>query len=238
MRCQACGAESGGGARFCASCGSPLASSAWEGEREAALRRQEVADRMGLLCEQFEGQRADYDRMRRLDEAVADCKEKNGRTRLLKLSLVWAFLIIAALASTAGKGKGADTPIEIAPIAIFALVPLAAVLLGKAARAALAKRYSEASARAYERVEGHYRSVADNPLAFEYSDPYSLEALRQIVRAGKADTVKEAVNVLEQSKYRSSMLGFQGRILEEAQEIKKAAAAAAAFAGVAAFRPR
>ncbi|WP_165044789.1 MULTISPECIES: hypothetical protein [unclassified Adlercreutzia] len=88
----------------------------------------------------------------------------------------------------------------------------------------------------YQGIYKHYLTVPNNPFAFEYSDPYTLRALYEILRLGKADSVKEAINVLEMSNYQSAMLNMQGQILEESKAAKDAAITAAVFAGVAATR--
>lgn len=237
MPCPSCGAESAGPSRYCPSCGNPLAESPWDRERASAASHAEVAGGIRLLCAEFEGRKPLYDRMERLSAAVERCEQKLSSYKPLIFTVAWvAFWSFGAYASYQnGTTQATPIPLQVLFLLIVCLPGFLPVFL-RAYRHFLVRRCRERMGAAYDEAMAHYRKVPGNPFAFEYSDPYTLEALYQIVRTGKADTAKEAVNALERSRYQSSMLNLQGRILEEARGAKEAAQVAALFSVVAAVR--
>ncbi|WP_232050908.1 hypothetical protein [Arabiibacter massiliensis] len=220
-----------------------MTASVWDSERQAADRRAEIANEIFKIWSQFECQKQNYDKMTELDQNIDYCKRKNSKVWPLLVSIIWAaiYLYLAQFSTSIPSGDSTVASAYMSFVATgfltsIALLPLVIVVVLKITRSYAIKRDSKKMGELYDDVYKHYLTVKGNPFAFEYSDPYSLFALYEIVRLGKADTAKEAVNVLEQSRYQSAMLNIGGQTLEAAQGAKNAAIAAAMFSGIGAFR--
>ncbi len=154
------------------------------------------------------------------------------------LALAWTALWAAFLHNRVSQGDYPADALTVVFLLVVSLGPFVPIVGTKAARAKEAKRLESEATAVYMEIRRHYDAVPDNPLAIEYCDPDSLEAVRQIVASGRADTAKDAVNVLEESRYRSEMLQLQRNILEEAHGARMAAESASRWAAAAALRHR
>lgn len=238
MYCPQCGSKNANDARFCLKCGAPFANlSVWESEQAAARRRTEILNGVAWLCSQFDTQCDAYNELRMLQNELTDLQRLQQQA-WPTIVIILLFIPLLAIISTIGD----DIIANLDYLAMAAILALPGVLTSVAVvmqRLKRRKRIPQIRSRISEIYQGiyeHYLTVPNNPFAFEYSDPYTLRALYEILRLGKADSVKEAINVLEMSNYQSAMLNMQGQLLEESKAAKDAAITAAVFAGVAAMR--
>lgn len=212
---------------------------AWEEEERASSEKKRwLLKRLDALCRAFEGQRGNYERIELLVGRVERLRGKNRRWKVTLLALAWTALWAAFLHNRVSQGDYPADALTVVFLLVVSLGPFVPIVGTKAARAKEAKRLESEATAVYMEIRRHYDAVPDNPLAIEYCDPDSLEAVRQIVASGRADTAKDAVNVLEESRCRSEMLHLQRNILEEARGARMAAESAARWAAAAASRHR
>ncbi len=212
---------------------------AWEEEERASSEKKRwLLKRLDALCRAFEGQRGNYERIELLVGRVERLRGKNRRWKVTLLALAWTALWAAFLHNRVSQGDYPADALTVVFLLVVSLGPFVPIVGTKAARAKEAKRLESEATAVYMEIRRHYDAVPDNPLAIEYCDPDSLEAVRKIVASGRADTAKDAVNVLEESRYRSEMLQLQRNILEEAHGARMAAESASRWAAAAALRHR
>lgn len=252
MYCGNCGSDNDINASYCSKCGCLLDGnvSAVHQEYVAQSRRQELVKKLNALYNIFVSQKDRYDKISSLNMSIARLDMKNSKITWLVLSIVLPVLLGLPIISTAysispetmGAAGAVYTPDRVDSMRTTALfvgvvlcLPAMLTLVMRGARVLKIKRYKHECGVIYNELIDHYKSVNDSFVSFEFSDPYSLNAIRAIVSQGKADSVKEAIDKMEQAQYRSSVLNLQGHILEQCIAIKNATRAAAFFAGVAAF---
>lgn len=93
------------------------------------------------------------------------------------------------------------------------------------------KRYDELSKELYI----HYISYKNCPIGPEYTNPSNLRVIYQTIVSGRADTTKEALNVLVEDAHRKKMEDLAETTAQYAQAAAQASARAASSARTGAF---
>ena len=76
------------------------------------------------------------------------------------------------------------------------------------------RKMSQGAADIYVSLCERYAAIPENPLAFEYCNPYYLTAIHELICFGRADSYKEAINLIENPNYPAS------ETIEQAREAK------------------
>jgi rRNA maturation endonuclease Nob1 len=78
-------------------------------------------------------------------------------------------------------------------------------------------------------LRSHFSELRDCPVAFEYSNPRVVSEIRRLISAGRADTVKEAINCMIEDVHREKVLAQQQEIARQAKKAADAAGTASLF---------
>ena len=81
----------------------------------------------------------------------------------------------------------------------------------------------------------HYNNYGPCPIGIEYTDPKSLEAIYEVIRQGRADTPKEAINLLGHDAHFAEMERLQRETAQAAWQTCAASRATAGFAAASYF---
>ena len=92
-------------------------------------------------------------------------------------------------------------------------------------------RYDELS----EELEQHFVSYGYCPVGMEYSNPKILELIYNVIRQGRADTPKEAINVLLIDAHRSEMELYAAQTAAATRSAARRSGVAAAFCAASFF---
>ena len=74
------------------------------------------------------------------------------------------------------------------------------------------------------------------PIGPEYSNPDVLYALLQVIQSGRADTIKEALNILIDDSYRQKMQEYSQKIEKSVADIERNTKVSAIFCAGRFFR--
>ena len=89
------------------------------------------------------------------------------------------------------------------------IIAIIATIIGIALITNVNKKKENAIRSRQEAIMGelsdHYYQLSYCPVGFEYTYPPILQQLKQIVQTGRADTLKEAINVMIDDNHKSNM---------------------------------
>ena len=235
MICNNCGCTIDVPASFCPKCGADLARTVRRDRRmqRDLSTRQDVLATLSDLKRTFACQERNYytaaSAMDRLEAA------RHDRSHVLPAAgaCVWAvacFLAAAGLTGFVGTAGAAF-------LVLVGLVPAAALVARAIDHSFATRRDRQAIARCCRSIAGHYQRVEDNPLPFEYCNPPTLDALSEIVRLDRADTLEEAVWTFEHERTMLESLGIKSKKFEESVKARRVADLAARLGAHAGDRP-
>ena len=222
MFCSKCGQEVSDDASFCSKCGSPTGGLKQPSSQESGVR-QTTYELLSSVDRKLRDQRAHYRAIQDDNIKLAELRKSDKDKGRWIFSVAWGL----ALWYLSGFIEGESAAIG---CRVAACVPFAICALGAARKAAMVKNLRRDIATHVAAVVEIYASVKDNPLSFEHSSPYALDSLLAIVRQGRADTLKEALNVYEDEVHKSSMLDLQKAAVNEATAARIAAEQAREYA--------
>lgn len=229
MFCPNCGNQLPDGAAFCSFCGSRTAAAAPSDSvsDRLATRRSEEAELERMIG--YFSRNADL--YAEYDELVLALDGKKLKKR--KGFLVWAILAYAlsAYIFTIGIVEGLRDPIIAASVnAVGASMFLFAFIWTSVEKT---KNYNKAIDR-FAVVSGElaaaYRGYGPCLLSAEFTNPSNLSAILDSLRSGRADTIKEAVNVLVNDARRYYARSTERRRIITARAAARGADAPASFA--------
>lgn len=195
-------------------------------ERVNISKRESLVDSFAEYASIYSGTRADYDRLVAMQDYISTTSARMLRRRSIFWSIV-CFLPALLMISLIFDGDSKATlQMMIIPILMFSL-PLIIVIISRINKKAKIERYKRETGVIIGRLHDHYNSVNNNLVAFEYADPYTLQSIIELFRTGRADTLKEAVNILNEEKFQEDLLNIQGEVYRMAVSTKGAAKAAA-----------
>ena len=224
--------------------------SAAEKERAVFETRTELAKTINGILQQVESQAENYENILSLKSEINQAKQaleaNNGLTPSEKLghaALLFALYVVIALIMGYLTSQMEDASFSysmaFAILAPFLLLPSAICLISYALEKhkkakghdrlthVLASKKELANKAATEIVE-NYNSIQNNLFDFKYSDPGTVYMVYQVVSAGRADSIKEALQYLDEMKHRQRMeqiaieqLNISKRILNQTIAIRE-----------------
>lgn len=246
MFCPNCGQALADGANFCANCGNSLTTSQnvpvmdvtssmhqyqvnKNATRQSELR---VLDQLVSYFSQKEEQYNDYDLV---TEAV------NYYSRGAKKGLIVWGAILAAFGFIFLLARFDSEAASLATVGffVFLLPGLAMIFGGVMMQIANKKNYQKALdawQMLSEELSIHYMAYPNCPIGPEYSNPQILRALRSTLQSGRADTIKECLNLMVSDANQRAMEDYLAQIQRNAAQAARSSTAAAIFMAASFFR--
>ena len=234
MYCGKCGSFVPDGAAFCNNCGENLqmvAQAQMFQAQKNAIRQSEM-DELERAIAHFNQKRAEFEEYDYVSNQVVHYA-RGARKSLIVWGAIIASIGLLMLA-VAGSEAG------VAPAAMIFLLPGIAMIAGGILMQVNNKKklneYSEQYARLSYELMNHYNAYPNCPVGAEYSNPEVLEIILGALRSGRADTIKESINVLISDAERAEMQEALSAIEAYTAQTSAGARAAAVFAAASFFR--
>lgn len=255
MYCPNCRAVIADGAKFCPSCGSsvtpaqnnyfsapqpvspvpqPTPSVGYRETYEAqknAIRQSEM-NALHRALQHFSLKMDEYDTYDYVCDQVNRYARGAKSGLLVWGAIIFTFSLLVMLAAS-GILSAAEAPAELYVLAFIFLIPGAAMLAGGILMKVNNRRKYNYFLQEYDRLSAelydHYRSYANCPVGPEYSNPHILASIMQVLQSGRADTVKDSINLMiADSNYRA-MNQYLDQIQRSTAAINAQTRAAAIF---------
>lgn len=257
MFCSHCGKEMAVNGSYCSYCGKltnnttqvqPKSYSQPQGYQRNIQRQCEIAEveKMINYFYQKSSQYNEYDWVNERLYKLSRCSSAHlivWGCILLTLGMYGIICLIAMLATWEAKSIDVFSYSyeDIIPGVVFSatIIPGIILVLSYVKRfkshnkemAYCLKRFDELSNELYI----HYISYKNCPIGPEYTNPSNLQVIYQTIVSGRADTTKEALNVLVEDAHRKKMEDLAETTARYAQAAAQASASAASSARTASF---
>lgn len=197
MFCPHCGSQVADGVAFCSNCGGnlnvasqPVQQPVYDYQAQKMAVRQSEINALANVMQHFEQKRSEF------EEYDAVCTLVNYYSRGAKGSLlVWGIIIsvVGLLVCFA------DASAVVGGLVGF-IIPGAAMIVGgilmKVKNRKNQEYYNAEYARLSEELYNHYLAYPNCPVGPEYVSPDILELIMAVMQSGRADTIKESINLL------------------------------------------
>lgn len=254
MFCNQCGRQNPDDAAFCLSCGQNLRALAsgnagMMGYQQPSyiqdrmnIRNNEIAE-MNRMIEYFSQKRnqyAEYDAVCSMLDLLSKGKRKGlliWGIILVSLGVFLIFISIGMLVSGSSGSRSSyssTSGISIIVTYLISFVGPGTVLIilfivtsrARDRNGAIAsRRYDELTTELYQ----HYLAYGYCPVGCEYTNPSNLMVILQTIQSGRADTTKDAINVLAEENYRRNMQAIAMQTARSAAAAARGASTAAVF---------
>ena len=237
MNCPHCQNPVPVGAAFCSRCGNrvtlpqPAADPyAQQYQQQKASLRQSEMNVLGELIQYFSPKQSEFD-------AYDDtCKKLLYYARGAKNALlVWGCIAfsIGLLGTIISLSEHASTD-DLIGFGILLMLPgvLMAVggILMKVNNRSKYRRYAECYAQLSQSLYHHYLGYSNCPVGPEYANPRVLHVLLRILRSGRCDTIKEAINCMVADGNYAAIARYCQQIQQETASINANTRVLAVFA--------
>ena len=226
MFCNQCGRHNPDGAKFCNSCGAPLAAPSNAAMQQRQQDRNAEMEELQKMIHYFSQKGALYEEYDRVCAAI-DRTAKGKHYALL----VWG-IIVSALGmfffAMLRTGEPAYSALAAIPFLIGQAMIVGHIVYAVSfdkKKAQLNRRYDELSAALFE----HYKAYGYCAVGPEYTNPSNLTAILNTIRSGRADSIKEALNVLVNDAYRNNMQQLAAQTARSAAAAARGAKTGAVF---------
>lgn len=251
MFCFKCGAQLPDGAGFCSSCGASLNGGAPSPQapvmdyqaqmqmqaqqfqvQKNSVRQSEIASL--THCYEYFNQKRDTFRKYDMVNDRLSYYLRGAKSALI----VWG-AIIASLGLIGFAGLKDDASFGIGMIVMF-FIPGAAMIAGgvlmKVNNKKKCRHYESEYIRLSKELNDHYNAYPMCPVGAEYANPEILEIILNVLNSGRADTIKEAINVLIAEVNQAEMNAYLQCIEAYSRQTAASSTTAAVFAAASFFR--
>ena len=97
------------------------------------------------------------------------------------------------------------------------------------------KQYESKYISLSQELNDHYNAYSEPPIGIEYSNPEIIEVIMNILKSGRADTIKEAINLMISEANQVEMAKYLQNIQAYAQSAASSAKTSAVFAAASFF---
>lgn len=240
--CEKCGAELSDGAEFCPKCGNKVNNAIINNNQSMSSQSNQVPERIQTaqeltkMCNYF-SQKADlYDEYDRLTDTINKTKKmKGGEIVCLVLGILFAlvgiFNVFLIVKGAAWSPEIGNTPFKILATvnfiaaALFIGIFILSVVLRK-------NKYNKSCDRYIEVVDeltNYYNNYGYCMVGGEYTNPKVLYQISDLVRQGRADTPKEAINIMIDTAHKNRMEMFAQQTVANTAAAARGARASAVF---------
>ncbi|MBO5783787.1 MAG: zinc ribbon domain-containing protein [Clostridia bacterium] len=233
MFCPHCGQQIADGSAFCSVCGKSTTNVApapvidYQAQKQA-VRQSEISS-LSRALDHFNQKRDEF------TEYDCVCELVNHYAQGAKGALlVWGIII-----ATAGLLMLMVPEAFIGALTAFVVPGGAMIFGGIMMKVKNRKNYAyfqQEYARLSEELYNHYVSYPNCPVGPEYANPEILEIILGVLQSGRADTIKEAINLLIDDAERSEMSEYLEMIEQNTAAINAQTRVAAVFAAANFFK--
>ena len=233
MFCPSCGQQIADGSAFCSVCGKSTTNVApapvidYQAQKQAV--RQSEIKALGQALDHFNQKREEF------TEYDCVCELVNHYAQGAKGALlVWGIII-----ATAGILMLMVPEAFLGALIAFVVPGGAMIFGGIMMKVKNRKNYAyfqQEYARLSEELYNHYVSYPNCPVGPEYANPEILEIILGVLQSGRADTIKEAINLLIDDAERSEMSEYLEMIEQNTAAINAQTRVAAVFAAANFFK--
>lgn len=230
MFCGRCGATVSEGSAFCSNCGANInaiaQAQAFQAQKQALRQSEMTALEQAIAY--FGQKRYLYEAYDRISASVI--KYARGAKKSL---IIWGAInsVFGALFLLGGS--------EMRIPALIFLVPGTAMIIGGILMQINNKRksayYSNEFFSIASELTDYYNAYPNCPVGAEFSNPEVLQKILSVLKSGRADTVKESINLLITNSKRAEMQATVNSISASLRSIESDAARTGANAGPIAF---
>lgn len=149
------------------------------------------------------------------------------------------FTVISALSKLINGRSGSAASTFIIAILMFVFLVLPGILLiildKKKIRVEYNRQLTSYTNRYYDlsdELYNHYLKYKNCPIGPEYTNPSNIQIILKTIVSGRADTTKEALNVLVEDAHRNRMENYTAQAAQYAKEAARQAGRAATASGV------
>lgn len=241
MFCPHCGKQTVDGVAFCSSCGGALAPVAVQPQQSAAefqtqknaIRQSEMKELNDAMvyfapkAEQFQA----YDR-------ICDLLAHYSRGARSAL-LVWGCIIATCGLLFSGSLLISEPSAAFALMCILGLPGILMIVGGILMKVKNKKNLNycqEEYARLSQELSDYYVSYPDCPVGPEYANPEILGILMDYLKSGRADTIKESINLAISDAKQNEMDEYMSAIAQQTAAINAQTKVATFFAAASFFR--
>lgn len=241
MFCPNCGQVLADGSRFCANCGNSLnpaqpapaadyymMNTMQQYQAQKSVARQSELNTLDNLISYFGRKEAEYDQYEVASEAV------NHYARGAKKGLiVWgAILAFFGLIFQLARNDADAAALGTVGLLVFLLPGLAMIFGGIMMQVSNKKKFREALnvwEQLSDELNRHYLAYSNCPIGPEYSNPHILRVLRNTLQSGRADTIKECLNLMVADANQRALEDYMFQIQRNTAQAARASTATAVF---------
>lgn len=236
MFCEYCGKPTGDNTRFCRYCGKKIRGENDSGFiNERAVQRNNEIEEMKRMINYFSKKQDVYDEYDEVTREIHSLsKTSNAASYLLMmglLALIGGFFLSTSLWHTPQVGIGIAVCISGAVLSFIGILMLVERSNNEKLLEEKQQRYFEISDELYN----YYLEYQNCPIGPEYTNPANLGVILDTIISGRADTTKEAINILIEDAHRNRMEDIAAQTAEYTAKAAEQAGRAATGAKVAAF---
>lgn len=241
MFCPNCGQSLADGARFCANCGSSLTpaqpapaadyymmNSMHQYQAQKSATRQSEMNTLDNLISYFGRKEDQYDEYDAVSAAVNVYSRGAKKGLIVWGAILASFGFIFQLARNDADAAVLGT----VGLIIFLLPGLAMIFGGIMMQISNKKKYQRVLARWQElsdELYRHYAAYPSCPIGPEYSNPHILRMLRNTLQSGRADTIKECLNLMVADANQRALEDYMAQIQRNTAQTARASTATAVF---------
>lgn len=235
MFCPHCGQQVADGAAFCTACGkgltaAPAPSPAIDFQAQKNAIRQSEISALTKALQYFSQKRDEF------TEYDYVCELVNHYARGAKSSLlVWGIIITAFGLLAMMAGEEAFLGSLLGFVLPGSLMIFGGIMM-KVKNRKNYKYFQSEYARLSQELYDHYVNYPNCPVGPEYANPEILEIILGVLQSGRADTIKESINLLINDSERAEMSEYLDMIEQNTAAINAQTRVAAVFAAANFFK--
>lgn len=242
MFCPYCGSQTADGASFCVACGKNIASVAPTQPAQPAVDfqanknavRQSEINALSKAIRYFSEKQSEF------EEYDLVCDLVNDFSRGAKSSLLVWGCIITTFGLFSLLAVAAEDPSILLPVFLILALPGMLMIAGGILMKVNSKRkyryFQSEYARLSQELYEHYINYPDCPVGPEYANPEILTILLDIIQSGRADTIKESINLAISDSEQREMNDYLNMIEQNTAAINAQTRVAAFFAAANFFK--
>lgn len=204
MFCSKCGKEIPDDSAFCSNCGNVISGSVRSDVSSAATEqrntREETSQIVDTLTEYFSEKNYLY---RELDLVNKNLVKVNMRSYYWKMLVAISFFgtLIPSLIALAVDFEYAGGVATVA----FLIATTLALIIPAIVKVVRRNELNKRQANLADEITDYYNQLNYCPLGVEYTDPEILAELKALIKSGRADTLKEAINTMVDDIHKNNM---------------------------------
>lgn len=242
MFCNYCGRENPDGVKYCNYCGQLITAQKGAAQETDSFQQRKKTRNSELIelermIRHFSEKTATYAEYDRLGEYIR--KTAKGKHHSL---LVWGIIVLVFGAGIMGMIQRNTSSNMMVLLSVVSLLPGVGMIVGYVFYSRnfdkniynAVNRYEELS----EELYAHYEAYGACSVGAEYTNPANLQEIRATIESGRADTIKEAINILVDDAHRNNMRQIAEQTARSSAAAARGATVSAVFSAANFFKNR